>query len=60
MFNYLLQGIVIPASIAIAIAQFLNDLLGTSIAEQPFALALLALALGGWTVRALRLAAATA
>src|SRR5919198_1411092 len=38
MFNYLLQGIVIPASIAIGIAQFLNDLFGTSISEKPFAL----------------------
>jgi amino acid transporter len=45
MFNYLLQGIVIPASIAIGIAQFLNDLLGTSISEKPFALVLLLLAL---------------
>src|SRR5919198_869576 len=51
MFNYLLQGIVIPASIAIGIAQFLNDLLGTSIAEKPFALALLALALAIALVR---------
>jgi amino acid transporter len=51
MFNYLLQGIVIPASIAIGIAQFLNDLLGTSISEKPFALALLLLALGIALVR---------
>lgn len=51
MFNYLLQGIVIPASIAIGIAQFLNDLLGTSIAEKPFALALLLLALAIALVR---------
>lgn len=51
MFNYLLQGIVIPASIAIGIAQFLNDLLGTSIAEKPFALVLLLLALAIALVR---------
>jgi amino acid transporter len=42
---------VIPASIAIGIAQFLNDLLGTSIAEKPFALALLLLALAIALVR---------
>ena len=46
MFNYLLQGVVIPASIAIGVAQFLKDLTGITVSDQLFGLVLLALAAG--------------
>ncbi len=52
MFNYLLQGIVIPASIAIGIAQFLKDLIpALDIGDKPFGLILLLLALAIALVR---------
>jgi amino acid transporter len=45
MFNYLIQGIVIPASVALGVAAFLKDLIpGLGISDPLFALLLLALA----------------
>lgn len=45
MFNFLIQGIVIPASIAIGVAQFLKNLIpGLEIPDKPLALVILAVA----------------
>jgi amino acid transporter len=59
MLNYLIQGIVIPASIALGVAGFLHDLIpGLGIADKPLALILLVLCtaialttveIGAWT-----------
>jgi amino acid transporter len=47
MFNYLIQGIVIPASIALGVAVFMKDLIpGIGISDQLFALIALVIATG--------------